>query len=300
MRKVFSITFSLVLLFLGLVSSVMADQQTSIAGKQVIVARFTHTPVRIDGFLGPAEWREAIPVYVTATHPGSAPGVVPTPTEWYPCLLPPDNPRDLSFTIRTLYDSNNLYVAVEVVDDILIHDSCEPGSECRPWLDDDVEVFIDGDKQPGDFSNNVFCPPGNTNCVDTNGNPYAMQNKEGFQLITSVGDDRMTVPDNPNIVWESRVGLTPRGYVVEFRIPLDSISTNDTSWWTGGHPGFRRPRPGDSIGFNVGVGDDDNGGDGYLLPFCPAHSNSYLAWDGNSLNWSIFNEQDWGILYFLP
>lgn len=180
---------------LDFVPSVMADQQTSIAGKQVIVARFTRTPIRIDGVLGP------------------------------------------------------------------------PGHPC--------------------------CDENGENCIEA-------KNNEGFQLLTSVGGDRTTQPDHPNILWESRVGLNPRGYVVEFRIPLDSINTNDTSWWTGGHPGFRRPRPGDSTGFNVTVGDDDNGGDSYLLPVCPAHTNSYLAWDGSSQNWNFFSEQDWGILYLLP
>jgi hypothetical protein len=83
-------------------------------------------------------------------------------------------------------------------------------------------------------------------------------------------------------------------------MPLDSINTNDTSCWTGGHLGFHGPRPGDSIGFNVSVGDDDNEGDNYLLLFCPTHSNSFLAWDGSSQNWNLFSEQDWGTLYLLP
>ena len=46
-----------------------------------------------------------------------------------------------------------------------------------------------------------------------------------------------------------------------FRIPLSSINTIDTSWFSSAFPGagFRPPQPGDIIGFNVAVGHDDNG-----------------------------------------
>ena len=53
--------------------------------------------------------------------------------------FPPDSPADSSFTIYTLYDDNNLYVAVDVTDDIVICDGPVP------YLDDDAEIMIDGD-----------------------------------------------------------------------------------------------------------------------------------------------------------
>jgi hypothetical protein len=58
-------------------SNVFADKQTSIAGKQLIIARYTNTPVVIDGVFAPGEWSAAIPVHVKANKPATAPGVVP-------------------------------------------------------------------------------------------------------------------------------------------------------------------------------------------------------------------------------
>ncbi len=249
-------------------------QQPAAAGTQTMVARYTRNPVTIDGVLGAAEWSAAIPVHVKANKPGGPPGVVPL------LITPPRNQDDSSFTIHAMYDRDNLYVAVDVSDDILINDGP------LPWLDDDVEVFIDGDRLPGDLEAGVF-----------SGQP----NNEGFQLITTVGNTRFTQPPTlPSIVWESSAGRRPRGYVVEVRIPLNSINTHDTSPWTGGTPGFRRPQPGDTIGFNVTVGDDDSGGESYQRTDLVPNPNSYIAWDGSSANWFFADESAWGTLYLAP
>jgi len=271
-------------------SNVFADKQTSVAGKQLMIARYTNRPVVIDGVFAPGEWSAAIPVHVKANKPATAPGLVPKLPD-FPVLVPPDNQDDSSFTIYTMYDDDNLYVAVDVADDIIINDG--PVA----WLDDDVEVFIDGDRQPFDWAAALFCGPSNPDCPDP------VINNEGFQILTSVGGDRLTSPDNnPAIVWESKTGPRPRGFLAEFRIPLDSINTIDTLFFTGGDPngGFRRPSPGDTIGFNVTVGDDDNGGDGYLRSEPGVHTDGYIAWDGSSPNWDVLLEQDWGSLYFSP
>ena len=61
-----------------------------------------------------------------------------------------------------------------------------------------------------------------------------------------------------------------------------------------------RPQAGDTIGFNVAVGDDDNGGSSYLRSEPAPHTDSYTAWDGRSLGWYVFAERDWGNLYFAP
>ena len=57
----------------------------------------------------PSEWRDAKAVYVDGATPTTAPGIVPN--IGLPFLFPPDSPADSSFTIYTLYDDNNLYVA---------------------------------------------------------------------------------------------------------------------------------------------------------------------------------------------
>ena len=270
-------------------SNVFADKQTSVAGKQLMIARYTNRPVVIDGVFAPGEWSAAIPVHVKTNKPATAPGLVPKLPD-FPVLVPPDNQDDSSFTIYTMYDNDNLYVAVDVVDDILINDGP------FPFLDDDAELFVDGDQQPLDILAAFFCA-NNPDC------PEPVINNEGFQILTSVGGDRFTAPDNnPAIVWESKTGPRPRGFLAEFRIPLDSINTIDTSFYTGGNlnAGFRRPSAGDTIGLNVTVGDDDNGGDSYIRSEPGVHTDGYIAWDGSSLNWDAAAEQDWGSLYFAP
>jgi len=205
--------------------------------------------------------------------PATAPGLVP---DW---ILPPDNQDDLSYTIYAMYDDENLYIAVDVADDILIND----GPTEDPWFDDDAEIFIDGD------------------CVG-NDPPWSNGGKEGFQLLMDVGGDAMAVAGNDNIDWESAVGLRPRGYAVEFRIALSSIDIIDGA-------GEASPGPGSSVGFNVTVGDDDNGGFPYdmvLMPdgeFAIDHvepTDCYGAWDGRSSGWYAHREDDWGLLYFAP
>lgn len=163
----------------------------------------------------------------------------------------------------------------------------------RLGLNDDVEILIGGDRQPWDFADAVFGIFG------------GIPNEEGFQLITSVSGGTQTEPgDNLDLqIWESGVGLAPRGVVVEVKIPLMMINTHDTSWWTGGSPGFRPLQPGDVIGFNVCVRDNDSG---YGYGVEGSQGDSFLAWDGNGQanmwgeGYGVLYEQDWGRLFLAP
>jgi hypothetical protein len=254
-----------------------------------MVARHTNHPPVINGVFSPGEWSGAIPVHVDGNSPSAPPGVVPD--IGLPFLFPPDSPEDSSFNIYTLYDATNLYVAVDVTDDIVICDGPVP------FLDDDAEVMIDGDRHPGDAHMALICGPGNPDC------PNPVINNEGFKLTTSACGQSQTDPsNNPSIVWESAAGPRPHGFVVEFRIPLSAINTIDTSWFSNPFPGpgFRPPQPGDIIGFNVAVGDDDNGGLSYLRSEPAAHTDSFTAWDGRRVGWYVFSESDWGNLYLAP
>ncbi len=263
--------------------------RSAIPGEQFMVAKHTNRPPVIVGVFSSAEWAGANPVSVNGNRPATPPGVVPN--IGLPFLFPPDTPADHSFTIYTLYDDNNLYVAVDVTDDIVICDGPVP------FLDDDAEIMIDGDRRPGDVHMALICGPGNPDC------PNPVVNNEGFKLTTSACSQSLTDPsNNPSIVWESKAGMRPHGFVVEFRIPLDSINTIDTSWFSNLFPGFgfRRPQPGDIIGFNAAVGDDDNGGLSYLRGEPAPHTDSFTAWDGRSVGWYVFAESDWGNLYLAP
>lgn len=178
-----------------------------------------------------------------------------------------------------MYDAENLYIAFDVKDDHIINDS-PPNS---PWFDDDAEILIDGDNVGNDFQ------------VDT-------PNKEGFQLLINVGGDTFSKAGNDPIDWEAAVGLSPYGYFAEFRIALSSIDTQDGD-------GELPHGPESSIGFNVTVGDDDNGGLPYDYVFDPEQkyitvhtepTDNYGAWDGRSSGWEVNREDDWGTLYFAP
>jgi len=87
-----------VLAMLGLVvelsPNVVAQNETTIPGRQVMVAHYTrHAPV-IDGVFSANEWRGAKAVHVEGTTPTTAPGVVPN--IGLPFLFPPDSPVWLS------------------------------------------------------------------------------------------------------------------------------------------------------------------------------------------------------------
>jgi len=208
------------------------------------------------------------------------------------------------------------YIAVDVADDKVISDNPD-----NPWLDDDVEIFIDGDNQPFDMDAVGGIP-------DWFG---VLPNNEGFQLVTSAGNVAQIYPSPViQVDWESKAALSPRGFVIETRISLDSINTIDNSWWTNPamtpadvegdptqslppgatfSPVFRRPHPGDSIGFNVVVADDDSGrqpgnpdntADSINRTDLSPNPSSYTAWDGNSKDWYYADEAAWGTLYFAP
>ena len=224
-------------------------------GQQTCTAGWTDTPPVLDGVLGEGEYSAAIPVHVTFEDPTTPPGI---------SILGdgrklPENPDDLSYTIYAMYDAENLYIAVDVVDDIVIKDGV--------W-DDVVEIFIDGDDV------------GNDHQAENPGN-------EGFQLLVDTGGDAFTAHSNfgygtvPGF-YDAAAGLQARGYVVEFVISLSWIDVIDGE-------GEAPPGPGSSVGFNVAVDDDDDGG--------PAVEH-YGAWDGSYSDWKYSREDDWGTLHF--
>ena len=140
----------------------------------------------------------------------------------------PSSLEDGSGTWRALWDSDALYVLVEVKDDSLTSDS---GGANNKWNDDSVEVYVDGDNSKA----------------------------------SSIGDD-----DHQytfwwgNLVWEApsaihhgdpslvdvdyAVVTTEDGYLLEAKIPWMSIMG-------------QLPIPGQEIGFDVWINDDDDGGD---------------------------------------
>jgi hypothetical protein len=164
------------------------------------------------------------------------------------------DPADLSYRFAVCHDGAALYVAVEVTDDVLRLDDTTPGeTHAKAWWDDAVEVFLDGNhnRAPdarvqggseyafgGEFSL-VANGAATSNCTAW---PGSFGKPDFWQGATSI---------------ETRTGRVVLRY--EYRL----------TWAVMGG----RVRPGDTIGFTLGVQDDDDGGDRdhalYVVGFTP-------------------------------
>jgi hypothetical protein len=220
----------------------------------VMVAYPATVPPVLDGRILAGEYAEAVPVYVELSAPGKIPGVVP---QWSD---PPGDPNDLSFTTLALYTPNDLFIAVDVADDAF-HDDSD-----QIWENDAVELYMDGDLVANDL-----------------GIHWDFASPEGFQLLIDLRDEVGAWGLKFGTEWFATTRTYDRGYVAEFRIPLASIDTEDG-------PGVTPPAPGDQIGLNISVNDDDDGGS----------KEHYGVWSTPPDNWVWNRESDWGRLFFSP
>ena len=139
----------------------------------------------------------------------------------------PADANDLSGTWRTLWDDTNLYVYVDVTDDILTNDSV------NPWDDDSIEIYIDGDNSKTtsyDFANDIQYVFG--------WNDVAVVAPEGYNSPAGRTDQVVFSMVN-----------TGTGYRLEAAIPWAEIFGTPTV-----------PSAGDLVGIEVHVNDDDTGG----------------------------------------
>jgi len=133
----------------------------------------------------------------------------------------PASKEDLSASFQALYDSDNLYILVDVTDDDLQNDSDEF------WLDDAVEIFIDADNSKrGSYDDNDF------------------QYHFGWDAASPVLGESQH--GNMQGV-EAAFATTDTGYRAEIKFPWATLGT--------------RPKVGTPIGLDVQVNDDDGGGD---------------------------------------
>jgi len=163
-----------------------------------------------------------------------------------------DDPGDLSFSFGAANDDEYLYVAVVIVDDILVLDSNPDPSdkEARAWMDDAVEIFLDGDHS---HSPDARDPEGVE--YQTGGEFSIVANGAVTSTMSGVpkmgGDPRYwTSAGNygspPGAAYQSPWDEEKKGFIVEarfhFRIMGEAVG------------------PGSTIGFTVSAHDDDNGG----------------------------------------
>ena len=213
-----------------------ADRATFDDTKTQAASTLATQPV-IDGVIDTAEWARATVWRVTAD--ANAVDGVRGGSIGDGSVNPPVDNNDLSFQVFVGSDKDNLYVAVRVTDDVNQTDSAEAGSaNTSTWLDDSVELFIDGDNS-------------NFATRDTSGTNKEVVGTGGQYVITANNAYRDAEAGRPGYgetaAWFAKTSLTATGYDAEFRISLKTIGN---------------PKPGDIIGFSVAVNDDDDGGNG--------------------------------------
>ncbi len=139
-------------------------------------------------------------------------------------VWPPVQPDFAGTQWRVLYDENYLYVLAEVKDERRINDS---GTDW--WEDDAVEIFIDGDNsQNGTYDRvNDFQFAFRYNDPVVNIGTYSVNNTTGIEFV--------------QYEW-----IDGNGYTIEARIPWSTIGIT--------------PIPGNYIGFEIEIDDDEDGG----------------------------------------
>lgn len=137
---------------------------------------------------------------------------------------------DGSITCRSLWSAAALYIGCRVRDDQLWADN-----GAVVWKDDLVELAIDGKNDNVSFCGSVFC---------------ADDHKYELRVDGTVTDD--SHPPSPPVT--GAVATRSGGYSVELAIPRQNLAAGDLV-------------AGKIIGFNLGLIDDDDGGetDGHLF-----------------------------------
>jgi hypothetical protein len=137
---------------------------------------------------------------------------------------------DLSVRMHAAHTRDALHLAFRVRDQFLVADAA---AARVPWLNDSVQVFLDGDRVPNECSS-LF-----------------PSSREGFQIVADVLGNRFgDCPDVGKTRWKVGTRRAEDGYIIEFEIPLDLIDTKDG-------PGFQAATTGSELRMNVAVNDID-------------------------------------------
>jgi tetratricopeptide (TPR) repeat protein len=143
-------------------------------------------------------------------------------------------PDDLSARVHAAYTERSLFLAFQVRDQFV---SVDEAKKANPYLNDDVEVFINGDQVANDLTF-VF----STNPIGS---------REGFQIVADAAGHQMTGPASfKNADWKAGTTRIPDGYIIEFEIPLSLIDTRDG-------PEFVPASSGSELLVNFGFNDVD-------------------------------------------
>jgi len=138
----------------------------------------------------------------------------------------PTSPEDCSGSWWALWDEEYLYVLVNVIDEALVQDS----DPTQGWLDDRVEIYIDGDNAKG---------------ASTDNNDYQYNFRWNFGQVEAPVEWYNSPRSLQGV--EYGVATTDSGYLVEARMPWSTM-TGEV------------PYEDQLIGINVMIDDDDDGG----------------------------------------
>jgi hypothetical protein len=203
-----------------------------------LIAPYTAEPPSIDGDL--SDWGKASFVHVTPST-----GVFDAESGTT------DHAADLSFSFAVANDDTYLYVAVQVGDDILVLDSNPDPDDrhARAWMDDAIEIFLDGDHSHS------------PNARDTDGVEFQTGGEFSIVANGAVTSDQSGAPGMggdpaywtaagsygppPGAAYASPWDTAAGGFAIEARF-------NYRLMGQGVGPGSR-------IGFTVSAHDDDDG-----------------------------------------
>ena len=148
----------------------------------------------------------------------------------------PSSPEDLSADFRAMWDSDNLYLLVDVTDDKLVNDTdpvnaitLPSGSQAIPWwYDDSIEVYLDAD---------------NAKTAQYGAHDAQFRFNWGEKPVLRVYNQNTEI--HPEGVKFAMV-KTDKGYRLETSIPWKDFAV--------------KPSAGATVGLDVEVNDDDDGG----------------------------------------
>jgi Carbohydrate family 9 binding domain-like/Concanavalin A-like lectin/glucanases superfamily/Tetratricopeptide repeat len=173
-----------------------ARRQAGITIKQAPVA-----PV-IDG-VADAAWSAADKIKLTNVH-----------------YTPPSSPNDLSANFKTMWDQNNLYLFIDVTDDVLKNDAVEA------YENDSIEVYIDA--------------------TNSKAASYGPTDYQYIFVWDKTSPKMQETKQNRTEGVQYAMVTTNTGYQLEIKFPWSTLGT--------------KPHTGAKIGLDVHVNDNDSGG----------------------------------------
>ncbi len=209
-RKLKIIVIIATLLSTSIGHTSMTDARTSLQGAPLVAQiAFASAAPTIDGAVDTV-WSQATSYTLQRISVNNGPVASPTPA-------------NISASFRGLYDATNLYVLIEVTDDLRSTDSPTDW-----WTDDSTEILLDGNLSRG----SSYDGSNDRQLAQTFANPALI-----------AGSGGLPVPAGAQF---ARAVTTGNGYRVEAVLPLSAVGITS-------QVGYR-------FGFEVAVNDDDDGG----------------------------------------